>query len=468
MLKLALYFLTLGSTIAATLWAISEPDWEPIITSLTAGSALIGLFVADRAGKIKKVKRTEAFAMMVLGILLLVIGIALVLLDIFTDPKIQQASPVVGLCLIVVGTALIVNILPRSKMIASDDEAPLVPDTIYVATPRPLIPQPTIPKVENPIILIISGTQLDVEQKGKIILYTTISIQDSSGNRAPLELLNPKNFTVTEYFDGQTKNAQVLSVEPLAYSGKPIKVALLFDKSGSMGATLRTGGIKIDLAKDATKLFLQRLGQRSKATDNFSDIKVALLPFSEDSVSLNNFVRDSNHEIWTQDLEFLYDKVDEMTPNGQTPLWDAIKLAVESLADEPGYTVVVCLTDGQKTSGTISTFDSLKTKGDLGSVPVFTIGYGDETKYFKDLAILSNLSGAGVEDVGSFAGVRTPNLPALFDALGNNLALAYRVEWESKNSSPDTEVKVEIRVRYEGKNGELQALTSQSYNTGQL
>ena len=108
----------------------------------------------------------------------------------------------------------------------------------------------------------------------------------------------------------------------------PITVVMLLDMSGSQ----ETG---VTWLRQGAGAFINRMLAADRARIGTFGVEIALSPrLTSDKVYLHRVLRE---EIW---------------PGGATPLWEAMDLAMSSLAGEQGRRVILALTDGIDTTTT--------------------------------------------------------------------------------------------------------------------
>lgn len=292
----------------------------------------------------------------------------------------------------------------------------------------------------------------------KIIIWTTIKLVDKSGKETYLKRLGMDNFSILESYLGRTNSASILQITS---SNVPVRAILVIDKSGSMNEPSGIGGsAKIDVIKNAAVFFVDQLTQ---STDNY----VAILPFSGDAVTSANFLNSQGGDVWSNKVEkdYLERSINRLRAGGNTPLWQAIDVALDQLAkiNDASYKVVICLSDGMNTQRS-KDFNSLLATVREKQIPVFTIGYGIQGKLNdRELIQLSQESGAGKELVGSFIQVPPGQWGSQLQSIGADLSNLYELYWEPTGAPPETPVNVEIKVSYELNGQRFEAKERRSY-----
>lgn len=305
--------------------------------------------------------------------------------------------------------------------------------------------------------ITLGGTYIRATPE-RIIIWTTIKLIDRSGKETYLKRLGVNNFSILESYLGRTNSASILQV---ASSNVPVRAILVIDKSGSMNEPSGIGSsAKIDVIKNAAVFFVDQLTQ---STDNY----IAILPFSGDAVTNANFLNSQGGDVWSNRVEknHLEQSIDRLRAGGNTPLWQAINVALDQLAkiNDASYKVIICLSDGMNNRSS-KDFNSLLATVKVKQIPIFTIGYGVKGKLNdRELIQLSQESGAGKELVGSFIQVPPSQWASQLQSIGADLANLYELYWEPTGASPETPVNVEIKVSYELNGQHFEAKEQRSY-----
>lgn len=296
----------------------------------------------------------------------------------------------------------------------------------------------------------------------RIIIWTTIKLVDRQGNETYVKDITKDNFTIQESYYDNTHKAPVLEVKS---SHAPVRAILVIDKSGSMG---EASGIdqfkKMEVAKVAARLFVDQLLQSGSNS-------IAILPFSGEAVGRKNFLKGDKGDIWSSkdNAALLEESIQKLDAGGNTPLWQAIGVALDELskAGDESYKVVVCLSDGMNNRGATS-FPKLLAQVKGTQIPIFTIGYGGEGQLnSQELIQLSDESGAGMHLIGSFMRVSPRNLSARLQAIGADLSNLYELYWSPTGASPGTSVAVEIEIAYDSNGEHFETKEIRSYTSPQ-
>lgn len=172
-----------------------------------------------------------------------------------------------------------------------------------------------------------------------------VSVVDSSGQ--PVSNLTSSNFQVFE--DGYSEQ---FSLTPITGVSVPISVALIIDRSGSMG------GQPINDAKNAALIFVDSLRAGDRAA----------------VISFNNQV--TVDQPFTSDKNLLRSAINSIYAGGLTAIYNAAYTALSLISSEPSQRkAIILLTDGADNSSSISV-DSVINYANFLNVPIYTIGLG--------------------------------------------------------------------------------------------
>jgi hypothetical protein len=178
-------------------------------------------------------------------------------------------------------------------------------------------------------------------------------------------------------------------------------------------------------------------------------------------------LKDSKGNIWSgkNEADLLERAVNRLEAGGNTPLWQAIDVALDELSRIGGesYKVVICLSDGLNNRGSM-TVPKLLEKVSRKQIPIFTIGYGGEGKLNdQELIQVSDESGAGKQFVGSFIRVSPKDLSSRLQSIGTDLSNLYELYWGPTGAMPGTRVAVEIEITYDSSGEHFKAREKRSY-----
>jgi Mg-chelatase subunit ChlD len=343
---------------------------------------------------------------------------------------------------------------PEKLRVNKDNEEDKAPELIYLNFKQPLRNrndsdtksiEPSAPKI----------VQTAHEE---VTLYTIIKSLQSSGNR-PLEGLTIGNFSVLEQYRGIEKKAEILDLKALQASS--LNVVLVVDVSGSMQS-------HIGQAQAAIKRFIQEI--KSIRDRGSSSGRISVLLVRGESASSNNFLKPHGQSIWLpfndQNLNYLIDDLDKLKAEGNTPLYDSLRLATEQLVkfDESSYNVIVCLSDGEDNRSRISSED-ISILAQRSQIPIFSIVYGstmEDSLKLRQFINISRESGAGGENIGSFINSEISQLQNLFSRIASSIEKAYELRWRTEASVGD-DVNVAIRVAYQGRESLFKTEIKKSY-----
>jgi hypothetical protein len=308
--------------------------------------------------------------------------------------------------------------------------------------------------------LAFSNTQLHVTTSGDVILRTVIS-SIAENNRKPIRVLLPGNFSIVETYNNNLKNASIYSAKP---SSTRADIIVIIDTSGSMDEPtdiLNENGenlTKLQVVKEAVNLFFNDLSRSDISTIDGKPSRIAFLPFSTAGV---NFLESDDGDIWFSTTAASKDEVstaiNTLTSGGDTPLYDAISHALDIIQESgaDSYKLLFCLTDGLDNHSSIY-FETLLGRLQYSTVPVITVGYGQEGKY--DGNILGDIalsSGAGKPGIGSFINVLPRGLSGVFTRLATDLNNIYEIRWKSAFPRPGNIVTAAITVRFQLSTGQV-------------
>ncbi len=241
-------------------------------------------------------------------------------------------------------------------------------------------------------------------------LVAYVSIEDENGKA--IDQLRKRDFEVRE--DGRLVTAFTVAN---VYQQDKTSTVLAIDTSGSTkGEPLKKGK---EGAKHFTSLFSGMDGQMQLIALNGTPSRVMG---------------------WTRDIETIHTAIDNLKSQGNTAIYDAIWIALESLSDKTGHKSIVLCTDGEDTSsvhGLEETIDSAKRAG----VPIYTLGLksGD-----LDSGILKQIA----EETGGLylEAANSEQLMELYNRIGAKIKNEYRFVIEVDREKDSEEHKITIKA----------------------
>jgi VWFA-related protein len=165
---------------------------------------------------------------------------------------------------------------------------------------------------------LVAGQQAPIRTGARTVaVYTTVT--DKDGRLVPD--LERDAFEI--YDNGKLQPTTVFSSEL-----QPITVVMMLDRSGSMRGNFR-------LVEAAAEAFVRRLRPDDKARIGSFAQRIQVDPedFTSDQDQLIRILRT------------------ELQPEGPTPLWNAVNVAITSLLPQQGRRVVLVFTDGEDNPG---------------------------------------------------------------------------------------------------------------------
>lgn len=304
-------------------------------------------------------------------------------------------------------------------------------------------------KPKQPVEINSAGISIKAQPKQKkITFYLTVVVVDEDRNIFPAKVLTENNFKITEHYDEVKTPVSILSVKPLAQTETPFKAVFAIDSSASMGESPTSGEKKISKVKGSSRFLIKRLLDYCKQG---IDVGIAVLKFSGNIVSTSDFMSINSHDIYMNKLKDLNTAIDKIVVGGNTPLWQAVDFALDSCIQERGYKVIICLTDGMNTPGSIE-LENLIEKVKLLNIPIFTIVYGYGKEIAPDgLIQLAEASKAGKQGIGSFINVSPSDISKVFDNIGDTLVSTYEVYCEANTYFLSGQSrKFDIKITYDG------------------
>lgn len=246
--------------------------------------------------------------------------------------------------------------------------------------------------------LILTINQLDDSSYPSILMLA--SVTDQAGN--PIEELTETDFSLSQ----EGNQVPAMSVTTADESQLGIAIVLVVDTSGSMNQSGSSGQSSLNIAKEATKSFVNDL--------DLSRDQVALISFNSNTILAQPFSRD---------LVTLQESIDNLLAEGETRLFDAAYEAVELVtALPPGRKAIILLTDGQDTESRL-TIEDIKDRAEESSVPIYTIGLGSEVNPIS-LERLATLTGGRYLNAPTSAEIGT-NLNIIAEQLRKQYAITF-------------------------------------------
>lgn len=279
----------------------------------------------------------------------------------------------------------------------------------------------------------------------EVTLYTSINLLDDKGNGYPIVGLTKSNVRVFEHEIGHKVEVDIKTVSRVD-DGTKIYICLLIDCSASMNDYN-----KIQYAKEAAISLVHSI------FDNDLNLNVFIAIYPVSTNYNGEFFSFAENRQWSSSKIEIEKAINSLIANGDTPLIDAIKTSLVFIDDVPGYTYIICISDGNDNiSG--SSFDDLFRESLRRETPIYTVGYGEE-EYLSELVQLSKISKAGDENVGSFMRIHPNDLSNVFGYLSSVINHAYKIVWEPSKYEPGLEKHIEIVIDYEDEKGITTQLT---------
>ncbi len=250
--------------------------------------------------------------------------------------------------------------------------------------------------------------QIETSQFPKVVIFATVLKDD-----VPVPGLTDQDFRVRE---------DEVDQEPLTVVPKltPLSVVLTLDTSGSMKRRLAD-------AQAAAKGFLTMLASQDK---------VQVIRFSRDVKTI--------YPLGT-DRRAAEAAIDGTVARGDTALWDALYVSVESLREVAGRKAILLLSDGVDDDGTGKRLSKHSVADVLAlarqvNVPIYAIGLGTELDE-PALKKVANETGALYLNA-----VEASELTRLYDNIGKQLAGQYTISYTSNLPADGSEHRVQLRV----------------------
>lgn len=306
-------------------------------------------------------------------------------------------------------------------------------------------------------------------------------LRDSKGRRAVVLLtdgvdMNSKA-TLAEAIKAGVRGETPVYTVGIGEPGKndPVTTVLVLDRSGSMEgrADSEDTGSKMDALKTAAKRFVELMRPNAATT---------LLPFSSEI---------DRPEPFTTDQAALKERIDTLTPNGGTLLYDAVWRGIETLmaSEVKGRRAVIALTDGRdEAPGSRHTDENVIERAKEAGIPLYLLGLGAQAdinervmqqmarqtggeyyhagnqqrllEVFENLSIQLHDDGIDEETLAALAkktGGRythvsqVAQLQEFYERLAEELQSTYRVTFESGRASHDGTARgIDVKIVHGG------------------
>ena len=256
-----------------------------------------------------------------------------------------------------------------------------------------------------------------IDASGFPLIKNYVTISDNSGN--PISGLNASNFIVKE--NGYTESP--ISVNPIGGGSSTISVALVIDRSGSMG------GNKISDAKTAAITFVNQMSSNDKA---------AIISFSTDVTVDQTF---------TNDKSSLINAINNINTGGSTSVYDAVIESVNQVATQSGRKAIILLTDGLDNNSS-NTIDDAVNIANQVNVPIFSIGLGisSGSQGEQNLQYLSQNTGGRYYNAPN-----SSDLQQIYQLIAQQLQNQYLITYTTHNQTHDGSTRtVDITASYQG------------------
>lgn len=184
----------------------------------------------------------------------------------------------------------------------------------------------------------VLGQQTFKSGASTVAVYATVT--DASGRL--VTDLRQSDFTV--YDNGKPQPVTLFANDPL-----PITMAVMLDTSGSMLPN-------VGLVRNATMALVSYLTPADRVRLGTFGGRIVLSPaFTNNSDELQRFVGE------------------RLRPGGGTPLWDAVDVAMDTLADREGRRVVLVFSDGKDSQSRLKLKDAMR-RAEQQEFVVYAIG----------------------------------------------------------------------------------------------
>ncbi len=285
------------------------------------------------------------------------------------------------------------------------------------------------------LALLVLGAQLAGAQQAFKSGARTVAIYATAidaGGRLVTNLAR-ENFTILD--NGKPQPIALFANDP-----QPITMAVMLDTSGSMLAN-------VGLVRNATMALVSYLTPDDRVRLGTFGGRIVLSPaFTNDTNDFARFVRE------------------RLRPGGGTPLWDAVDVAMDTLAGRPGRRVVLVFTDGKDSQSRLKLKDAMR-RAQQEEFMVYAIGcWGLKDGGRSPLARNLEKPDAGLRKIadetgGGYAELQwTDDLDASFKRVAEELHSQYVLGF-SPGTLDGKLHKLEVRVNVPG----LTVRTRKSY-----
>ena len=226
------------------------------------------------------------------------------------------------------------------------------------------------------------------------------------------------SFRVTEY----DRDMKILNfTAPQSLQRMPTTIVLVVDRSGSMRAEDRIGGMK-----RAVGSFLQGLPEGSR---------VAVVAFSSQVELICPF---------TESFDEVQEAVNRLQPMGGTRFYDAVLSALNLIGEEEGRRTVLALTDGLDTESRVSIDEVVASARKLG-LAVHTLGLGREA----NIAETSMRTMAESTRGQYYPAADADRLKSIYEKLAQRLRSSYTLTYRTDRPLQDGTLRP-VKVYFEG------------------
>jgi Ca-activated chloride channel family protein len=214
---------------------------------------------------------------------------------------------------------------------------------------------------------------------------------------------------------------------------QPISIALLLDASASMTYSM----------KQATTAAGEFVRQALKSGDRCSVYAIQDVPRRKQAL--------------TADSALVAKALQEMSPTGQTALYDSIESALRELRSEKVRRALVVLTDGGDTAS-VASFDEIQKAAAIAGIPIYFIAYNTGTESsIRDLERMRHLAA----QTGGFVATATQhNLQAKYTEIEKDLRAQFAILYQITDFTKQNEWR---RVRVLLNSPKLSARTIRGY-----